>query len=221
MMLLVHGIIDSTLKYRTHGQGHHAGLDWTRDLLLLQGFLQEGKPVQVAAFLMLLRAKVPPWHSCHIVRGTSSSHKSTWRSQCLWLYLNWDSNTCATMQGETADEVAGLARAMLHVAVPVQAGSDGVCICAAATSASHGDLRMYVIHSIPKPHAFYSQVQCDSGPPAVLDIVGTGGDNIGSVNISTGACVVAAAAGGRVAKHGSRSWSSLCGSADVLEVQLC
>ena len=31
-----------------------------RDLLLLQGFLQEGKPVQVAAFLMLLRAKVLP-----------------------------------------------------------------------------------------------------------------------------------------------------------------
>lgn len=51
-----------------------------------------------------------------------------------------------------------------------------------------------------------------------LDIVGTGGDGIGSVNISTGACVLAAASGARVAKHGSRSVSSLCGSADVLEV---
>ncbi|KAL0033905.1 hypothetical protein WJX77_010315 [Trebouxia sp. C0004] len=51
----------------------------------------------------------------------------------------------------------------------------------------------------------------------VLDIVGTGGDGIGSVNISTGACVLAAAAGAHVAKHGSRAISSSCGAADVLE----
>lgn len=62
-------------------------------------------------------------------------------------------------------------------------------------------------------------VRCTPSSPrgTLLDIVGTGGDGIGSVNISTGACVVAAAAGARVAKHGGRSVSSLCGAADVVE----
>ncbi|GIL72505.1 hypothetical protein Vretimale_4293 [Volvox reticuliferus] len=78
-------------------------------------------------------------------------------------------------KGETADEIAGLAKAMLDKAVPVHTAQQ------------------------------------------VVDIVGTGGDGIGSVNISTGASILAAAAGARVAKHGNRSVSSLCGSADVLE----
>jgi len=59
-------------------------------------------------------------------------------------------------------------------------------------------------------------VPVEAGPD-VLDIVGTGGDNAGTVNISTGSCILAAAAGAKVAKHGNRSVSSLCGSADVLE----
>lgn len=54
-------------------------------------------------------------------------------------------------------------------------------------------------------------------PGRLLDIVGTGADQSNSVNISTMAAVVAAAAGARVVKHGSRSASSQCGSADVLE----
>jgi anthranilate phosphoribosyltransferase len=99
------------------------------------------------------------------------------------------------MDGQVAEPVI----AALLVALRMK-GESGVEVAAAARAMR---ARAAPVHAAVRDRA--------------VDTCGTGGDGANTVNISTAAALVAAAAGAPVAKHGNRSVSSKCGSADVLE----
>src|ERR1700720_1958462 len=98
------------------------------------------------------------------------------------------------MKGETVEEIVGFAEAIRAAATPLPISS------AADDAVESGAL--YV---------------SGTGRDALVDTSGTGGDASGTFNISTATAFVTAGAGVRVAKHGNRSISSKCGSADVIE----
>ena len=73
------------------------------------------------------------------------------------------------------------------------------------------------ITAIARVMRTFSRTVCPKMDGYLLDTCGTGGDRAKTFNVSTTAAFVIAAAGVRVAKHGNRSFTSRCGSADVLE----
>jgi anthranilate phosphoribosyltransferase len=91
------------------------------------------------------------------------------------------------MKGETVEEIVGFAEAIRAAATPLEFHGNSV-LDASGTDRD-----------------------------ALVDTCGTGGDASGTFNISTATAFVAAGAGVRVAKHGNRSVTSKCGSADVME----
>jgi anthranilate phosphoribosyltransferase len=91
------------------------------------------------------------------------------------------------MKGETVEEIVGFAEAMRAAAAPIGVDHDRTLDVSG------------------------------TGRDALVDTCGTGGDASGTFNISTATALVVAGAGVRVAKHGNRSVTSKCGSADVME----
>jgi len=97
--------------------------------------------------------------------------------------------TALRMKGETVAEITGAARVMRDRATPIRVG--------AVLDLDRDDINL--------------------DRETILDTCGTGGSGTKSFNISTTVALVVAACGVKVAKHGNRSVSSTCGSADVLE----
>lgn len=97
--------------------------------------------------------------------------------------------TALRMKGETVAEITGAARVMRDRATPIRVGS--------VLDLDRDDINL--------------------DRETILDTCGTGGSGTRSFNISTTVAFVVAACGVKVAKHGNRSVSSTCGSADVLE----
>ena len=97
--------------------------------------------------------------------------------------------TALRMKGETVAEITGAARVMRDRATPIRVGS--------VLDLDRDDINL--------------------DRETILDTCGTGGSGTRSFNISTTVALVVAACGVKVAKHGNRSVSSICGSADVLE----
>ena len=125
--------------------------------------------------------------------------------------VSWPQLTSRLLHGEdlsAADTAAAMTAIMQGEAGPVQIAGFLIALRAKGETSSEiaGLVRTMRHFALAVPIDF-----------PTVDTCGTGGDRSGTFNISTVAAVVAAAAGARVAKHGNRAASGLCGSADLLE----
>src|SRR5580692_2962294 len=124
----------------------------------------------------------------------------------------WPALLAALIRGDslTADESEwAMNEIMEGAATPSQIAGFGVALRIKGVSVAEmsGLARSMLAHATP----------ITVGPGQLTDLVGTGGDQAHTVNISTMGTIVAAAAGVRMVKHGNRAASSACGAADVLE----
>src|SRR5665811_470331 len=103
------------------------------------------------------------------------------------------------------------------VLLEIMGGRTGEAQTAAFLSALRvkGETAAEIVGMARAMSALAEKVEVDAD--VILDTCGTGGDGADTFNISTAAALVAAGAGVTVAKHGNRSATSRCGSADVLE----